>query len=405
VIRRALHAWAGGLPRAFWSIWAGSLINRIGTFLEPFLALYLTSQRDVSVGRAGTVVALVGAGAMVSQPLGGAAADRLGRRPTLCGGMVLGGLAITALALARPVWLIAVCALLVGITGDLYRPAAQATIADVVPVADRRRATGLVFWAINLGFSVAAVGGGLLAAHGYGLLFALDALTCLIYAAVVWFTVPETRPAEAAHPGAPGWGAVLRDRLALAYFGVNTAIVAVYATMFTILPLAMRADGHAASVYGAVVALNGLLIVVLQPLLSPMLLRRSPAATIGACGVLLAMAMVVVATVDGVAGYVAAVALITLGEIANAATAQGIVAEIAPPAVRGRYAGAFGLTFGLAFTVTPLVGGALLGDGGSAVPWVAAAVLSLGCVAAIAALGPALEARRAAAHAQALAAA
>ena len=384
-----------GLPRTFWSLWAGALINRLGTFLEPFLALYLTTARDLSVGRAGTVVAMIGAGSVISQPLGGGLADRVGRRPTLVGGMVTSGFAIGALALARPVWLIAVCALVVGITGDIYRPAAQATIADVVPLADRRRASALMFWAINLGFSVAGVAGGLLAQNGYGLLFALDALTCAGYAAVVWATVPETRPAAARHPDAPGWGTVLRDRLALGFFGLNLANTIVYATVFTIMPLAMAADGHAPSTYGAVIGLNGLLIVVLNPLLATRLLRMAPARALALGALLTGAGMVVVALGDAVGVYVAAIVLVTLGEICNASSSWGLIGEIAPAALRGRYAGAFGLTFGAAFTVTPLVGGALLGDGDAATPWLVATALAVLAGGGFLALGPALEARRA----------
>jgi MFS family permease len=398
VIRRWLHAWAGGLPRAFWSIWTGTLVNRIGTFVEPFLALYLTQARDFSASRAGVVVALVGGGSMVSQPLGGALADRVGRRPTLAGGMLVSGVAIVLLALARSLWVIALCALLVGVVGDLYRPASQATVADVVPVADRRRAQGLVFWAVNLGYSFAAVAGGFLAVNGYGLLFALDAVTCCGFAAVVWFTIPETRPAAAVHHRGPGYRIVLRDRLALSYFGVNVALMTVYGTVFTILPLAMAADGFDAAHFGIVVALNGMGIVVLQPLLSPWLLRQTPALNVGGGALLMAVAMAIVALTDGLAGYVAAILVITLGEIANAASGPGLVAEIAPPALRGRYAGAFGLTFGLAFAITPLAGGALIGDGSNATPWILATGIALATAAWMFALGPALEARRAAAH-------
>jgi MFS family permease len=390
-----VRAWTRGLPREFWALWTGALINRLGTFLEPFLALYLTTARHVSVGRAGAVVALIGAGSVIAQPIGGGLADRVGRRPTLVGGMVAGGVAIAALALAHALWLIALLALVVGITGDIYRPAAQATIADVVPVEDRRRATGLVFWAINLGFSVAAVAGGLLAEGGYGLLFVLDALTCAGYAAVVWVMVPETRPAEARHPDAPGWAAVLRDRLTISFFGLNLAVVAVYATMFTIMPLAMAADGHAPSTYGAVIALNGIGIVVLNPLLAPRLLALRPAPALAAGAALSGAAMVVVALGDSVATYVVAVALITAGEICNATSGWGLVGELAPPALRGRYAGAYGLTFGAAFTITPLLGGALLGDGTAVAPWIAATTIAGAAAVGYVALGPALEARRA----------
>jgi predicted MFS family arabinose efflux permease len=223
----------------------------------------------------------------------------------------------------------------------------------------------------------------------------LDALTCAGYAAVVWVMVPETRPAEARHPDAPGWAAVLRDRLTISFFGLNLAVVAVYATMFTIMPLAMAADGHAPSTYGAVIALNGIGIVVLNPLLAPRLLALRPAPALAAGAALSGAAMVVVALGDSVATYVLAVALITAGEICNATPGWGLVGELAPPALRGRYAGAYGLTFGAAFTITPLLGGALLGDGAAVAPWLAATTIAGAAAVGYVALGPALEARRA----------
>jgi MFS family permease len=131
-------------------------------------------------------------------------------------------------------------------------------------------------------------------------------------------------------------------------------------------------------------------------LLVAWLLRRRISHALAAGALLTGAAMLVVAATGDLAGYVVAVTLITLGEIATQSVSSGLVAEIAPPALRGRYAGAFGLTFGAAFTITPLAGGALLGhDGGAAAPWLLAAALAGAATVGLLALGPALEARRA----------
>ncbi|HEY2746367.1 MAG TPA: MFS transporter, partial [Polyangia bacterium] len=67
-----------GLPRTFWYLWVGALIDRLGTFVYTFLALYLTRARHFSVAHAGFVIALWGAGNFAAGPVGGYLADHLG---------------------------------------------------------------------------------------------------------------------------------------------------------------------------------------------------------------------------------------------------------------------------------------------------------------------------------------
>ena len=88
--RGAWAARAGGLPAAYWRIWTGSLVNRSGSFVAPFLALYLTTVRGLSVAQTGVVLACYGAGSMAARPVGGVLADRVGRRATLVGTLACG---------------------------------------------------------------------------------------------------------------------------------------------------------------------------------------------------------------------------------------------------------------------------------------------------------------------------
>ena len=76
----AVREATAGLPRPFWFLWTGVLVTRMGAFVLPYLALYLTQSVGLTAARAGLVMALYGAGGAVAAPLGGFLADRVGRR-------------------------------------------------------------------------------------------------------------------------------------------------------------------------------------------------------------------------------------------------------------------------------------------------------------------------------------
>src|SRR2546430_5424605 len=88
------------MPRVFWLAWAGMLVNKLGTFVVPFLALYLTQVRHYSMERTGLICSLQGAGALLSAGIGGVFADRLGRRLTLSLSLGLGAVELAHLAIA-----------------------------------------------------------------------------------------------------------------------------------------------------------------------------------------------------------------------------------------------------------------------------------------------------------------
>ena len=83
------------MPRTAWILFAGTFVNRFGTFVLPFLTLYLT-KRGYSAPQAGLAVASYGLGGIGAVTLGGLAADRLGRRNTIAASM-FGGAAFTLL--------------------------------------------------------------------------------------------------------------------------------------------------------------------------------------------------------------------------------------------------------------------------------------------------------------------
>ncbi len=400
VLRRGLGRTFGGFPRQFWFQWTGVLVNRLGTFVQPFLILYLTSARGLSIQQAGLVITVWGGGALVAPVVGGWLADRVGRRETLAGGMIAAGVSLAALGAVTSLPAIIVAAFVVGLTGDIYRPAASAHISDIVAPADRQRAYGLLFWAINLGFAVAAVAGGYLAQAGYGLLFALDALTCVLFGLLMWAGASRDHP-RAPTTGGPraGYRTALRDRALLAILALTVLSATVYAQAYVTLPLAMRDAGLPASSYGAVVAVNGLAIVLVQPFAGVWLARFDPGWVLAVSSLVLGAGFAATGLASDGWAFAGTVLLWTLGEIGFAGTVPALVADLAPVEARGRYQGLFGLAFGASFVAGPLLGTAVYAGPGPAVLWtgclLAGVVVGLGhlavCRAARRRLAPGAE--------------
>jgi MFS family permease len=383
------------LPRAFWVVWIGTVINRLGYVVEPFLALYLVRGRGLSVGVAGVLIACFGAGAFVSQPIGGVLADRVGRRTTIIVGMTGSAVGFIALGLAPTLVVIGIAAAVCGLAIDLYRPAVAAIVADIVPSQHRARAYGLLYWGLNIGVGVAAVVGGFLAQHSYWFLFAIDAATCLGFAVVVAVGLPETRP-QGHDEERGGYRTALSDVLLVALAAAAFVGGVVYLQSFVTLPLVMSIHGLGPSAYGLAYVVNPLTVIVLQPITIRWLARQRIVLVFAGGPVILGLGFFLTLFARSIPEYAATVLLWTLGEIAFSAVGPALVADLAPVHLRGRYNGVFGTSFGAAALVAPIIGTLTLEHLGEGWLWSGCLVAAVGASGAILLLSGRIEARRAA---------
>lgn len=320
--------------------------------------LYLTGPRHVSVQTTGAVLTVWGVGSLLSQPIGGVLTDRFGRRATLAGSLVATSAALVALSFAHRLAVIAVLVLVLGTVADMYRPASSAAVADLVPESDRVRAYALQFWAVNLGFSIASASAGILLHFGFGVLFVLDAATTLAFGLLALRFVPETRPVSDEPPARllDPIRLFRTDRLLL----VATSLVLVYAVLYVqvsvTLPLAITHAGLHASVYGYVIAINGVLIVIGQPITLGLLARWPRRYSLPAGMALVGAGLAATGLCTQTWQFAVTVVVWTVGEIATAGSFQALIASLAPAHMRGRYAGALGLAWGGAGLLGPLLG-------------------------------------------------
>lgn len=384
-LRRATRESVSGLPREFWWLWTSTLVNRLGAFVATFMALYLTLDRGYSASYAGLVAALHGLGGVVSSLVAGVMTDRFGRRPTMLVAQLSTAVSVAVLGfMVHPVAIAAV-AFCVGMASSASRPAVQAMIADIVPAKDRVRAFSLNYWAINLGFAVSSAGAGFVAEYSYLAGFVGEAVMTLCCAVVVFMKVPESRPQKAAaavtatdaRDAADGvrLGTVLRDGRFMGVVGLSFVIALIFQQGYVGLPVAMGADGFSSSDFGAAVAVNGVLIVVLQIPVTRFIQSRDPRRLLIVSSVLAGYGFGLTAFAGSVAVYALTICVWTVAEIVNAPVQNGLVVQLSPAHGRGRYQGMYALSWSAAALVAPLMSGVVIDHFGAGWLWGTCAVL------------------------------
>jgi MFS family permease len=371
---------------------ATHFVTRAGGVARSFLVLYLTQEVGLSPTTAGAVIAAVGVGDIGSQLLGGWLGDRIGRRDAMLIGFLGTAVALIALGSAKTLPAICAAAVGVGLMAELFRPVGSAAVADL-PAQERLRAFGSLFWAANLGFTVSTVAAGVLVRQGYGILFWINAAASVLAALIVWRHIPETRPSTKKATHRALLPALRRDPLMLVMVAIHVVYFATFLQPFSTLPLVMAGDGHGPGTYSAVLALNGIMIVVVQPIAVRLLDGRDIASVLPVAMLLGGVGAGLGAVVHSGAGYAVSTIVWTLGQIGVSVLFGATFAGLAPADLRGRYMGVASTTWSLGAVLGPLLGTALLDHAGRTALWAACSAIGLLLFAAQRALAPALRRR------------
>lgn len=367
----------GGLPRGLWVLAFATLVNRAGTMVLPFLALYLTKERGLSAGLAGTVLAAYGATALVTAPLAGRLSDRLGARRQSIATLALSGVCFGLYPLARTAPQLIGATVVLALLAESFRPASLALVGVLAPKERRKEAFALHRLAVNLGMTVGPAVGGLIAGRWFAALFYVDGVTALVSAAVMAFALnrsvdaaPEVIEGSATKVAA---AAAHTDRRFLLFLAALLLNALVFFQLDAALPLYLVTDlGMPESRFGLLFTINTLLIIVFEVPLTSAIASWPPnrALPVGALFVAAGFGSYMFASDFWSAA--GPVMIWTLGEMILFPASAAFVSDAAPPGKSGEYMGLYSMAFAVAFAVGP-VGGVLVKETfGSTALWAAA---------------------------------
>lgn len=356
-----------GIPKAIWLLALINLVNRLGSMVIVFITIYLTKELHFSIREAGYVMGFFGAGALAGAFLGGKLTDRFGYYPVQFWSLIASGLVLIALIPIRDFWVMCGAVFMMSLTGDVFRPANSVAIARNSSPENRTRSISLMRMAFNMGWTIApAIGGVLVAAFGWFWLFWVDGLTCIAAALVLRWLMPP-KPAEAKnattadkeHDSTPASLSPYRDRPYLWFVLLTMMNAIVFMQLLWTVPVFWKDSFQwNESNIGLMMALNGLMVFLIEMPLVYRLEGRRPQLDYVRMGLLMYMAAYLsfVLPFGAVLAAVLFTVAISMGEMFVMPFSSNYVYGRSAGTHQGQYMGLYTMAYSVSNILAPLFG-------------------------------------------------
>jgi MFS family permease len=335
-------------PRLFWVVVLTRFIDALGgTILFPFFSLYVTEKFGVGMTQAGILLGMNSFFALAGSTVGGAMADRFGRRRIILFGLVFSALSSLSLGLVNKIEWMYPLIIVVGLLASVANPAHEAMLADVLPESKRQEGYGILRVVFNYAWIVGTALGGLIATRSFFALFVIDAVISCIVGAILFRLLPETKPKvqeEAGHQQESFWQTikgyrvVIRDLAFMGFVASGMLALIVYIQQYGSLAVYLRdVHGIDSQGYGIILSITGLQVVLLQFWISRRIRSRPPFLMMMVGAVIFAIGIFLYGIVSGFIMFVVAAMIVCFGEMFYFPTSQVVAAGFAPKEMRGRY--------------------------------------------------------------------
>jgi MFS family permease len=365
-------------PKQYWLMIVGIIISTAGgSMIWPFLLIYASGKLHLPLSTVAILISINAGTGLIASFLAGTLADKIGRKFVMIFSLAMMGIAYFFLMRAETYPQFVVLMILIGLSNPLYQVGADAMLADMIPSEQRTDAYAINRIANNAAFAVGPAVGGFLASTSYTLAFYAAAIGFISYSLLMLFLSHETldktlgrekvdslatqaRLSPEAGFSQDGYLHVFKDKSYIS-FVLLTGLGLIAPTMLWILmPVYAKTNFNLPeAMYGWIPTTNAAMCVLIQYSVTQVT-RKYKTLPVTAVGMLIyALSVGSVALMTGFWGFLLSMVLLTFGELTVVPTASKYVADVAPAHLRGRYMSLYWFGWGLARTLSPLIGGYL----------------------------------------------
>lgn len=354
-------------PPQYWLMTTGIVLSTAGgSMIWPFLIIYASRKLNMPLSSVAALISINAGTGLIFSLIAGTLADKVGRKVVMNFSLTVNGIAYFLLMYAHTYPQFAALMVLVGLSNPLYQVGADAMIADMLP--SEKRADGFTInrMANNVGFAMGPAIGGFLATRSYNTAFYCAGIGFISYSFLLFFLAKETlitTPANETNITGldeiiQSFSRVARDKTFMTFvIAVSLGLIAP-TLLWILMPVYTKTNyGIPENLYGWIPTTNGLMCVFVQYPVSR-ITRRYKILSVLAVGMFIyALGVGSVAFMSSFWGFWLSMVILTFGELTLVPTASKYVADLAPADLRGRYMAIYWLGWGLARTISPIIGG------------------------------------------------
>jgi MFS family permease len=361
------------LPRQIWMLALGRLLSEIGSGFTIFYApIFFVQQVGLSATSVGLALGSASISGIAGRLISGTYADRWGRKPVLLLATFVLAISCFIFAITNSFSMLVVGCLVQGLGLGLYWPANEAIVADLTDGEERRFAYAITRLADNLGMGLGIIAGGILisASGSYRTLFIIDGISFCCFLLTIAIGIQETLQAQTrAVRFISGYATALRDRRLLVYVAVNIILTVYISQTQTTLPLyfsgfvpQVGASGFSPQIISTLFTGHLLMTIAAQLPMLKLLQKLSHARSLIISGVFWLLGFIAISITGTAANLQLLWASLGLGLFALAIvcytpTASALIADLAPPSLRGVYTSINSLCWAAGYAIGPPLGG------------------------------------------------
>ncbi len=380
------------LPRTVYVLFFARIINSIGSFVYPLLAILLTQKLGYDERAAGIITTVCIAVGGLGMLIGGKLADKVGRKKLFIISSLAGAAAFIICGFLGSSKIIIYFILAGNFLSIAQWPTIDAMVADATNKGNRQNAFSLLYLGSNMGVAIGPLIAGFLITNHLKWFFLGDGITTLLSLIPVFLLVKDTSPTRQEIEAVPDsdteraekgnvFKALAQRPVLLIFTFIAIFISLVYAQYTFGLPLFVNSifGVSGPKIFGSLMSINAGMVVLLTLFMISFTKRFKPLQSIVAGILLYAAGFGILYFAANIYLLVISTILWTAGEIIIVVNVEVFIANNSPITHRGRFFATIAFVQESGFAVSPMLAGFFIASFGIRKIW---PVVSLFAIAA-----------------------